>query len=128
MQYDVTAAVTLAELGKLVVSLIWTCAVLHNWKSSVGCTDAVSPRAVKPACALALCRIAANDRASFTWPLPRSWSWDSLDLMSVALLYSFTNEFNFLVVERLGAALFMILGNLKIVRALLHFSMAHEGQ
>mmetsp|Transcript_32628 Transcript_32628/g.74557 ORF Transcript_32628/g.74557 Transcript_32628/m.74557 type:complete len:386 (+) Transcript_32628:112-1269(+) len=82
MQYDVTAAVTLAELGKLVVSLIW---------------------------------IAANDRASFTWPLPRSWSWDSLDLMSVALLYSFTNEFNFLVVERLGAALFMILGNLKIV-------------
>mmetsp|Transcript_8952 Transcript_8952/g.16113 ORF Transcript_8952/g.16113 Transcript_8952/m.16113 type:complete len:392 (-) Transcript_8952:173-1348(-) len=82
MPYDVTAAVFLAEFGKLVVSIIW---------------------------------IAANDRATFRWPLPSSWGWDSLDLMSVGLLYSFTNEFNFLVVERLGAALFMILGNLKIV-------------
>lgn len=55
------------------------------------------------------------DRSQFVWPIPRSWYSLCLDLSMVALLFTATNELNFMVIEHLGASLFAILSNLKIV-------------
>mmetsp|Transcript_130498 Transcript_130498/g.278850 ORF Transcript_130498/g.278850 Transcript_130498/m.278850 type:complete len:386 (-) Transcript_130498:227-1384(-) len=61
-----------------------------------------------------LCWLASTSVGQ-AWPLPWAWLRESRDLGLVAVLFAITNQCNFLIVESLGAALFMLLGNLKIV-------------
>lgn len=64
---------------------------------------------------ISLCWVAKFDRRALPWPIAGGWIHESLDLLVVAVLFALQNQLNFLVVERLGAAMFVILGNLKIV-------------
>mmetsp|Transcript_10653 Transcript_10653/g.28209 ORF Transcript_10653/g.28209 Transcript_10653/m.28209 type:complete len:379 (+) Transcript_10653:79-1215(+) len=57
----------------------------------------------------------ACNRISLTWDMPKAWLYESMDLLVVACLFALQNQLSFLIIERLGAGLFMILGNLKIV-------------
>eukprot|EP00401_Gymnodinium_catenatum_P052174 CAMPEP_0117485842 /NCGR_PEP_ID=MMETSP0784-20121206/15171_1 /TAXON_ID=39447 /ORGANISM="" /LENGTH=377 /DNA_ID=CAMNT_0005280437 /DNA_START=26 /DNA_END=1159 /DNA_ORIENTATION=- len=57
----------------------------------------------------------ACDWNSLTWDTPKAWRYESMDLLVVACLFALQNQLSFLIIERLGAGLFMILGNLKIV-------------
>mmetsp|Transcript_112071 Transcript_112071/g.317378 ORF Transcript_112071/g.317378 Transcript_112071/m.317378 type:complete len:476 (-) Transcript_112071:53-1480(-) len=52
---------------------------------------------------------------NFVCPPPRSWLWETLDLSTVAALFALQNELNYLVITFIGAVLFTILGNMKIV-------------
>mmetsp|Transcript_78174 Transcript_78174/g.221088 ORF Transcript_78174/g.221088 Transcript_78174/m.221088 type:complete len:370 (-) Transcript_78174:55-1164(-) len=47
--------------------------------------------------------------------IPKTWATDSLDLLWIAMLFALQNELNYSIIGLMGAALFMTLGNLKIV-------------
>lgn len=64
---------------------------------------------------VALLWLAFFDTGKLARPVPRSWYKLCVDLALVALLFTATNELNFVVIEQLGASLFAIASNLKIV-------------
>lgn len=82
LPYDTAAAVSWAEILKLLFSMSW---------------------------------VVAFNREELSHAVPKAWMSESLQLFAVAVLFALQNELNFLIIEKLGAALFMILGNLKIV-------------
>jgi len=63
---------------------------------------------------VSLCWVLAFDRDKLTTP-SMAWAWQSVDLSFVAGLFALQNQLNMVVIAKLGAGLFMILGNLKIV-------------
>jgi len=48
-------------------------------------------------------------------PPPTPWMWETADLSVVAALFTLQNELNYIVIELIGAVLFTLLSNLKIV-------------
>lgn len=59
--------------------------------------------------------VLAVNRHDLLWPWPYSWKLESLYLGTIAALFAAQNQMNFSVIANLGAALYAILGNLKIV-------------
>lgn len=55
------------------------------------------------------------DPQQFVWPIPPSWYKLCFDLSLVAVLYTGVNELFYVVVADIGASLFVIVSNLKIV-------------
>lgn len=55
------------------------------------------------------------NRHELVWPWPYSWKLESAYLGTVAVLFAAQNQMNFSVIANLGATLYAVLGNLKIV-------------
>eukprot|EP00928_Gymnodinium_smaydae_P062952 TRINITY_DN46670_c0_g1_i1.p1 TRINITY_DN46670_c0_g1~~TRINITY_DN46670_c0_g1_i1.p1 ORF type:complete len:377 (+),score=59.36 TRINITY_DN46670_c0_g1_i1:78-1208(+) len=68
------------------------------------------------------------DRSALVWPLPAQWKVEIRGLAVVAVLYTIANMMNFLAAARLGATVYSLLSNLKIVSSCIFMVMLMKKQ